>query len=225
MKKLLFSIALISAMYCCPVYGQDNVNVDETVTAAQFENLLNEVTDTRTMYSTVDGLNIRTEPNTESEILGQAYLNTSFETVLEINGWTMITTNDGYAYIKSDYLSDTETPIKLYTDDELYIMAHLLAGECQEYSDEEQRYVGSVALNRIKHPLYPDDLESVVFQKGQYSCTRDGNYYRTPTDRNWANAKWLLENGSVLPSNVIYQSGDKQGSGVYLKTKWHYYCY
>jgi len=109
MKKLLFTIALASALFCCPVYGQDSVDVNETVTAAQFENLLSEVTDTYTMYSTVDGLNIRSEPNTESEILGQAYVNTSFEAVLEIGGWTMITTEDDYAFVKSDYLSDTET--------------------------------------------------------------------------------------------------------------------
>jgi len=109
MKKLLFSIALVSALYCCPVYGQDNMNVEETVTAAQFITLLNNVTDTYTKYSTVDGLNIRKFPTVESKILGQAYLNTSFDVILEINGWSMITTEDGFAYIKSEYLSDVET--------------------------------------------------------------------------------------------------------------------
>ncbi|MCD7996543.1 MAG: SH3 domain-containing protein [Clostridiales bacterium] len=112
MKKLLFGIALISALYCCPVYGQDSVDVNETVTAAQFENLLNEVTDTYTMYSIVDGLNIRAEPNTVSEVLGQAYLNTSFEAVMGVGGWTMITTEDGYAYVKSEYLASEESELE-----------------------------------------------------------------------------------------------------------------
>lgn len=222
MKKLLFTIALASALFCCPVYGQDSVDVNETVTAAQFENLLSEVTDTYTMYSTVDGLNIRAEPNTVSEVLGQAYLNTSFEAVMDIGGWTMITTEDGYAYVKSDYLSDTEVT---YSEEDLYVLAHVLAGEAQSYSDEEQRYVGSVVLNRVNHPEFPDTIKEVVFEKGQYSCVTDGNYDREPTQRNCANARWLLLNGSVLPSNVVYQSGGRQGKGVFIKTKWHYYCY
>lgn len=222
MKKLLFTIALVSALFCCPVYGQDSVDVNETVTAAQFENLLNEVTDTYTMYSIVDGLNIREEPNTVSEVLGQAYLNTSFEAVMGIDGWTMITTEDGYAYVKSEYLSYTEIT---YSEEDLYVLAHVLAGEAQPCPDEEQRLVGSVVLNRVNHPEFPNTIKEVVFQSGQYSCVSDGNYYREPTEQNWANAKWLLENGSILPGNVIYQSGGRQGRGVYLKSKWHYYCY
>ena len=116
-------------------------------------------------------------------------------------------------------------PAASYTEEDLYVMAHVLAGECQSCPDQEQLYVGSVVLNRKSHPSFPNSIKGVVFRKGRYSCTRDGNYYREPTERNWANAKWFLENGSVLPSNVIWQSGGKQGKGVYVKTKWHYYCY
>ena len=112
-----------------------------------------------------------------------------------------------------------------YTEDDLYVMAHVLAGECQSYPDEEQLYVGSVVLNRKNHPSFPDTVRGVVFQKGQYTCTRDGNYYREPTGRNWENARRLLESGSVLPGHVIWQSGRRQGRGVYIKTRWHYYCY
>lgn len=114
---------------------------------------------------------------------------------------------------------------KNYTDEELYILAHVICGEAQSYSDEEQLYVGSVVLNRVNSSRYPNTIKEVVFQKNQYACTKDGNYYRKPTERNWSNAKHLLENGSVLPSNVVYQSGAKQGKGVYIKTSRHYYCY
>lgn len=112
-----------------------------------------------------------------------------------------------------------------YTEEDLYILAHVICGEAQSSSDEEQRYVGSVVLNRVNHGKYPNTIKGVVFQKNQYSCTRDGNYYRTPTERNWANARYLLENGSVLPGNVVFQSGARQGKGVYVKTASHYYCY
>ena len=118
-----------------------------------------------------------------------------------------------------------DTPAAGYSEEDLSILAHLLAGEAQNCPDEEQLYVGSVVLNRKNHPSFPKTIREVVFQRGQYSCTRDGNYYREPTERNWANAKKLLEEGSVLPGHVIWQSGSRQGNGVYLKTKYHYYCY
>lgn len=59
-------------------------------------------------YATSAGVNIRKEPNTDSEILGKTLLNTEFQAVEDVDGWTKITTEAGYAYIKSEYLSDTE---------------------------------------------------------------------------------------------------------------------
>lgn len=112
-----------------------------------------------------------------------------------------------------------------YTQDDLYILAHVICGEAQSYPDEEQLYVGSVVLNRVNHPSFPDSVSGVVFQRGQYACTWDGNYYREPTPQNWANARYLLEHGSVLPGNVVWQSGGRQGSGVYIRTRYHCYCY
>lgn len=112
-----------------------------------------------------------------------------------------------------------------YTEKDLSILSHVICGEAQNCPDSEQLYVGSVVLNRMNSGRYPGTIEGVVFQCGQYSCTRDGNYYRPPTAANWANAKWLLENGSILPGNVVFQSGGRQGRGVYLKTSYHTYCY
>lgn len=116
-------------------------------------------------------------------------------------------------------------PIPPYTPDELDIMAHVLCGECQTGSVELQKAVGSVVLNRVDHRSYPNDIRSVVFQRGQYACTWDGNYYRTPTARNWEVADWLLRYGSVLPSNVIYQAQFRQGRGVYARIGSEVFCY
>jgi len=197
-------------------------NIEETVTTAQFKTELPYVTDFILKFANQAGVNIREEPNTSSKILGRTLLNTTFEVVLDIGGWSMITTEDGYAYVKSEFLNDDEVK---YTTEDLYIMAHVLAGEAQFCDDAEQKYVGSVVLNRVAKAGFPSTIKGVVFQKKQYSSVADGNYYREPTESNWANAKWLLENGSILPGYVIYQSKGKQGNGVYLKTKWHQYCY
>lgn len=221
MKKLLTAGTLSLCLTLTMPMATWANNIEETVTTAQFERALPYVTDMTSKY-TQKGVNIRKEPNTKSEILGITLLNATVEVILDNNGWSMISTEDGYAYIKSEYLSDVEVK---YSKEDLYIMAHVMAGEAQYCDDMEQRYVGSVVLNRLANNDFPNSIKGVVFQRKQYSSVDDGNYYREPTESNWANAKWLLENGSVLPGYVIYQSKGKQGNGVYLKTKWHTYCY
>lgn len=136
---------------------------------------------------------------------------------------TVITKDGIRGYILKSQLSEEKT--KTYSDEDLYILAHVICGEMQGMPDQDQLYTGSVVLNRVKGAAWPNSIHDVVFQKGQYTCTRDGNYNRQPTERNWANARYLLENGSILPENVVYQASGKQGKGVYAHTKHAYYCY
>ena len=107
---------------------------------------------------------------------------------------------------------------------DLDILAHLLCGECQGGSRELQEAVGSVVLNRVASDKFPDTIEEVVFQRGQYACTWDGNYDRTPTERNWEVAGYLLENGSQIPENVVFQAQFKQGK-VWKKIDSEIFCY
>lgn len=217
MKKFILTMILVLST-TLTTFAETNIEQQTIIEEGEIETI--------TVYSKGE-YEIKAEPNDESITLGTSLKNTTFKMggLTEDGLWAIITTFDGLAYIKLEYLSQTLIPEKTYTEDELYIMAHLLAGECQSQPDEEQRYVGSVVLNRVADPRFPDTIEEVVFQKGQYACTKDGNYDREPTERNWENAKYLLENGSVLPNNVVWQSGGKQGKGVYIKTEWHYFCY
>lgn len=125
--------------------------------------------------------------------------------------------------------TETETePVRSYSDEDLEVLTRVLTGECQGESWDMQVAVGSVVLNRVADPEYPDTIKGVVFDRHngtQYQCTRDGNYYRTPTDRNREVAQFLLENGSQLPENVIYQGQFKQGNGVCKKIGHEYFCY
>lgn len=96
--------------------------------------------------------------------------------------------------------------------DELDLLARLITGEMgmRWAPDEQQLNVGSVALNRVASPLFPDTLEEVINQPGQYACA---GYLSTltPDDRTIANARQLLEDGSVLPAGVVFQSEAPQG--------------
>ena len=115
-----------------------------------------------------------------------------------------------------------------YTQEELDMLARVIAGEALGCDDQEQLYVGSVVLNRIAHHLYPDTMEGVVSQPHQYGCYRGGSWSKAaqnPSERCYENARYLLENGPVLPENVVFQAQFRQGDGVYIQTQWHTYCY
>lgn len=250
MKKKIVSAAALALTLATPVLVQAGEGRAQIIyTDARHQKAIEEIqkaknslleasntkiemlTNTIPKYCNTANVNIRLTPDTDSQVIGTAGVNNRFEVLQEDDGWSLVLVPDNIsaqtqaAYIKSEFLQNDRVKNTAYTQEDLYVLAHVICGEAQNCSDAEQRYVASVVVNRVKHPSFPGSIKGVVFQKGQYSCTRDGNYYREPTARNWANAKYVLENGSVFPDNVIWQSGSRQGKGVYLKTNVHYYCY
>lgn len=119
----------------------------------------------------------------------------------------------------------TYEPAKAYTENDLYVLSHVILAEAGNYSEELQIGVGSVVLNRVADERFPDTIEEVVFQKGQYACTWDGNYYKEPSEEAIAVATYLLENGSQYPEYVIFQAEFTQGDRVYKQVGNTYFCY
>ena len=120
-----------------------------------------------------------------------------------------------------------EIEIVTYTEEELELLARVIFAEAGSNwcSDKMQQYTGSVVLNRMASPLFPNTMREVVYQRGQYSCASSGNINKTPNERAYNCARFLLENGSVLPSNVIFQSQHRQGDGLYEQVQNMYFCY
>lgn len=111
---------------------------------------------------------------------------------------------------------------------ELSLVAHLLMGECgATYTDDEMLYLtGAVVLNRVQSADYPNSIEEVIYQQGQYECInlKNSGFYKEPTERCWRIAEELLISGYDIPSNVLYQAEFKQGK-VYKKVQNMYFCY
>lgn len=105
-----------------------------------------------------------------------------------------------------------------YTEEELYLLASVMYAEngCDWFPPVIQLMTGSVVLNRVQNDMYPDTIYDVVYQSGQYGCAWNGSFSTPPSNQAIENARYLLENGSILPENVIYQSGVPQGSGIYF---------
>jgi hypothetical protein len=120
--------------------------------------------------------------------------------------------------------SDAE--LEYYTD----MLAHLIVGEVEGSDRQMKEYVGSVVLNRAQSASFPESIEGVIFQEGQYSCTWDGNYNKTPSEGDFEIARDLLVNGSKLPEDVVFQAEFEQGSGTYISLTapngvTEYFCY
>lgn len=115
-----------------------------------------------------------------------------------------------------------------YTEEDLQYLTMIIVGEAQNCSYKEQMYVGSVALNRLHNKKYFNygSIKEVALAPGQYASFWGAKLaYRDPTDTNIAVAKELIENGSVLPENVIFQALFVQGDGVYERINNTYFCY
>lgn len=138
----------------------------------------------------------------------------------------VIITDDPEYYSAKNLEIIEETPMA-YSEKDYELLAHLLMGEAgAEWCEDEMVYlVGCVALNRVKSDKFPDTLEEVIYQKGQYQCTVDGNFDREPTERCWEIAYDLLAFGSYIPETVVYQAEFKQGSGTYKQVQNMYFCY
>lgn len=122
----------------------------------------------------------------------------------------------------------TETNTVAYTDDDYYALSHIISAEAGNCSWDMMTYVGSVVLNRVKSEKFPDSITEVVYQAGQYTPVTSGTLYSEPTDGAIEVTDYLLENGSVLPEDVLYQANFVQGE-IYtsLSTSYStmYFCY
>lgn len=98
-------------------------------------------------------------------------------------------------------------------DDMVYMLSHIICGEVEDCDKEMKEWVGSVVINRVNSEKFPNTMAEVIFQPGQYAPTWDGNYYKEPGEETKEVAKDLIENGSKIPEDVVFQAEFIQGTG------------
>lgn len=91
---------------------------------------------------------------------------------------------------------------------------------------EEACYLtGSVVLNRMKSEKFPDTLQGVIYQPGQYAVVDNGMINRPYDEIAFEIAEELLTYGTTVDESIIYQSLGIQGSGVFRQIGKTYFCY
>lgn len=123
-----------------------------------------------------------------------------------------------------------------YTDEDLETLALVIYQEAggDACSDETRRMVGSVVLNRVESPYFPDTIQEVALQRAQY-----GRLYWTglawperaelPQEapavaRAYQVAEELLNGARALPGDVVYQAEFPQGTETVTEADGFYFC-
>lgn len=64
-----------------------------------------------------------------------------------------------------------------YTEEDVALLARLIHGEARGEPYKGQVAVGAVVLNRMEAKGFPNTMEEVIFQKNQFTCVDDGQFY------------------------------------------------
>ena len=101
-------------------------------------------------------------------------------------------------------LTGAPSPIKsgasFYREDAVYWLSRIINAESRGESLLGQIAVGSVVMNRVESPLYPNTIWGVIFDRKwgvQFSPILDGSIYNTPTATSTVAAKICLEGFNV----------------------------
>lgn len=107
----------------------------------------------------------------------------------------------------ADTPGETETASKVYeaitlTDDEKSLLAAILWAEANNQPDDGKRACVEVCFNRILSADWPDDLVSVLSQKGQFATWKYRNRVKPTQSERDAIEAVLNETETVLPSTA-----------------------
>lgn len=105
-----------------------------------------------------------------------------------------------------------------YTEEELDLLSRLIYSESGTESYDTKLKIGSVVMNRVEDPYFPNSIQEVIYQENQFSVTTiyDNGVPmidRPADEESIKAAKYILDYGSVLPQDVqvFYSVGCPDG--------------
>jgi spore germination cell wall hydrolase CwlJ-like protein len=88
-------------------------------------------------------------------------------------------------------LDDRSDSRRLDATAEIHCLALNVYHEARSEPDEGKFAVAQVTLNRVRSHRYPDSVCKVVWQRAQFSWTRDGRSDRPRNVNSWKEALWI----------------------------------
>ncbi|CAG7619331.1 cell wall hydrolase [Paenibacillus allorhizosphaerae] len=97
-------------------------------------------------------------------------------------------------------------------------MARIIYAEARGESFDGQVAIGAVILNRVQSNIFPDTIEEVILQPGQFSAVKDGQFELTPNETAYEAAKKAL-NGSDPTDGALYYYNPRTAKASWSKAR------
>lgn len=113
------------------------------------------------------------------------------------------------------------------TDQKIYRLAQLMYAENgSAKNDNCVLLTGIVVVKRIRSKKYPNTIEGVISQEGQYSTYQTGKIECRPDERCLEIAEEILrfDLQKYYPDNLVFQAEFPQGSKTYEQFGEEYFC-
>lgn len=110
------------------------------------------------------------------------------------------------------------------TDAETDTLARVIWLEARGEPFEGQQAVAEVVFNRMLSPAFPDTLDEVIYQEGQFS-TAERVQSAEPTEAQYIAISTALSGPSILPLEVVFFSQKGENDNVWGTIGGHVFCY
>ena len=105
-------------------------------------------------------------------------------------------------------------------ENELQLLARCVNGEARGEPYTGQVAVAAVILNRVKHPSFPNTISGVIYQKGAFSATVDGQIHvPISTDSTVYQACRDAMNGWDPTGGAVYYYNPKKTTNRWIYTR------
>ena len=105
-----------------------------------------------------------------------------------------------------------------YSDNDINLLAKLIAAEARGETYKGQVAVGAVVLNRVSHASFPDTIAGVIYQKGAFSCVTDSNWNVSPDSTSLKAARDCI-NGWDPSGGAIYYYNPSKTNNSFMHSR------
>lgn len=111
---------------------------------------------------------------------------------------------------------EVKEPVK-YSEKELNILYRCVEAEAADQGIKGKALVARVILNRVESNEWPNTIQKVVYQKGQFAVVRDGSIDRRKVTKETIEACQMALNGWDDAEGAMYFRTVTKG-----RNEWHY---
>jgi N-acetylmuramoyl-L-alanine amidase len=91
-----------------------------------------------------------------------------------------------------------------YARQDLYWLSRIIYAEANGQPFDGMIGVGNVVLNRVSSPRFPNTIEAVVFEPGQFTPVDNGSIYNTPSEEAILAAQMCLDGANTVGNSLFF---------------------